>query len=111
MASLVDMGGRMRLIVADVRAEAVIDDMPGLPVAKVMWKPMPDWETGTKAWIYAGGAHHSVLSYSLSAEILRDYAQMAEIEFVHIGEKTEIDTFRQNIALMDRNINMNRIYT
>jgi L-arabinose isomerase len=99
--SLIDMGGRMRLIVADVQAVKPIQDMPNLPVARVMWKPLPDLQTGAKAWIYAGGAHHSVMSYSLTAGIMRDYAEMAGIEFVHIGTDTDIETFKRDLMLGD----------
>jgi len=99
--SLVDMGGRMRMIVADVEAVQPIQDMPNLPVARVMWKPLPDLEIGAKAWIYAGGAHHSVLSYSLNADIMRDYAEMAGIEFVHIGADTDIEAFKRDLMISD----------
>ena len=99
--SLVDMGGRMRLIVADVEAVAPIEDMPNLPVARVMWKPLPDFETGAKAWIYAGGAHHSVMSYSLNAGIMRDYAEMAGIEYVHIGAQTDIEGLKRDLMISD----------
>ena len=99
--SLIDMGGRMRLIVADVEAVAPIENMPNLPVARVMWRPLPDFETGAKAWIYAGGAHHSVLSYSLNAGIMRDYAEMAGIEYVHIGAETDIERFKRDLMISD----------
>ncbi len=100
-ASLVDMGGRMRLVVAEVEAVKPIHAMPKLPVARVMWKPLPDFTTGVKAWIYAGGAHHSVMSYSVTADMLRDWAHMAGIEFVHIGKDTEINAFRRDLELSD----------
>jgi L-arabinose isomerase len=101
LATLVDMGGRMRLITADVEAVKPIHEMPKLPVARVMWRLLPDIETGAKAWIYAGGAHHSVLSYSLNADIMRDYAEMADIEFVHIGKNTDIETFKKDLMISD----------
>ena len=46
VVSLIDMGGRMRLIVQDVECVKPIMEMPNLPVAKVMWKAMPSLETG-----------------------------------------------------------------
>jgi L-arabinose isomerase len=101
MVSLVDMGGRMRLIVADVEAVEPIHPMPKLPVARAMWKPLPDLETSAQAWILAGGAHHSVLSYSLDAQIMSDFAEIAGIEFVHINEKTDIATFKRDLMLAD----------
>ncbi|MBR6085293.1 MAG: L-arabinose isomerase, partial [Spirochaetales bacterium] len=42
VASLIDMGGRMRLIVQDIEAIKPIMEMPNLPVARVMWKGLPD---------------------------------------------------------------------
>jgi L-arabinose isomerase len=102
MVSLVDMGGRMRLIVADVEAVKPVKSMPKLPVASVMWKILPDFETGAKAWIYAGGAHHSVLSYSLDSDIMRDFAEMVDIEFVHIGKGINIDAFKKDLISTDQ---------
>ncbi|MBN1891161.1 MAG: L-arabinose isomerase [Clostridiales bacterium] len=100
-ASLIDMGGRMRLIVADVKAVKPIQDMPKLPVARVMWSPLPDFETGAKAWIYAGGAHHAVMSYSITADMMRDYAEIAGIEYVHIGAETQIEDLKRDLMLSD----------
>ena len=36
--SLIDMGGRLRLIVQDIECVKPIMEMPNLPVARVMWK-------------------------------------------------------------------------
>ena len=52
LVSLIDMGGRMRLIVNDAKAVTPLKDMPKLPVARVMWKPMPDLKTSAEAWIH-----------------------------------------------------------
>lgn len=101
IASLVDMGGRLRLIVNDVTAVAPLHEMPKLPVARVMWRPMPDLATGTESWILAGGAHHNVMSYALTAEHMRDWAEMMNIEFVHIGEKTTIPDLRNELRWSD----------
>ena len=75
--------------------------MPKLPVDQVMWKPMPDLETSAEAWILAGGAHHTVLSYDLTADQMKDFAEMMDIEFVHINEKTDIDELKRNLMLAD----------
>ena len=74
VVSLIDMGGRLRLIVQDIEAVKPIMPMPNLPVARVMWRAMPDLTTGVECWITAGGAHHTVLSYDVTAEQLRDAA-------------------------------------
>ena len=103
VASLIDMGGRMRLIVQDIQAIKPIMEMPNLPVARVMWKGLPDLATGIECWIMAGGAHHTVLSYDVDAEMLADWARIMGIEFVHIGadttaEKLEKELFFNDIA-------------
>ena len=72
VASLVDMGGRLRLIVQDIHCVKPIMPMPNLPVARVMWVAEPSLTTGLECWITAGGAHHTVLSYDVSAEQMRD---------------------------------------
>jgi L-arabinose isomerase len=101
VVSLVDMGGRLRLIVQDVLAVKPIYDMPNLPVARVMWKAMPDLKTGAECWIIAGGAHHTVFSYSITAEQMQDWAEMMDIEFVHISESTTVENLKQQLFLQD----------
>jgi len=101
VASLIDMGGRLRLIVQDILCVKPSQTMPNLPVARVMWKPLPDLERGAECWILAGGAHHTVLSYDVDAEILRDWARIMEIEFVYINEKTEPETFEKELLISD----------
>lgn len=101
VVSLVDMGGRLRLIVQDIICVKPILEMPNLPVARVMWKPMPDLMTGGEAWIQAGGAHHTVLSYDVTADQMRDWARMMDIEFVHINKDTNIVRFEQDLMISD----------
>jgi L-arabinose isomerase len=93
------MGGRMRLIVLDAEAVKVPRDMPKLPVARVMWKPEPDFFTGCEAWIYAGGAHHTVFSYAVTAEDMRLWAEQTGIECVCIDKDTEIPGFKRELAV------------
>ena len=99
--SLIDMGGRLRLICQDIECVKPIMDMPNLPVARVMWKAMPDLLTGVEAWITAGGAHHTVLSYDVTAEQMRDWARMMDIEFVHISKDTTIENLEHDLFLSD----------
>jgi len=100
VVSLVDMGGRMRMIVNDIECSKPML-MPKLPVARAMWKPMPDLQTSAQAWILAGGAHHSVLSYDLDAEHMRDFAEIMDIEFVHIHKGTCINQLKQELFFAD----------
>jgi L-arabinose isomerase len=99
--SLVDMGGRMRLIVLDVNAIDVPRDMPKLPVARVMWKPEPDFFTSCEAWILAGGAHHTVFSYNVTAGEMVLWAEMTGIECVCINKDTNIRDFKRELAVND----------
>ncbi len=99
LVSLVDMGGRLRLIVHDINCVVPNQSMPNLPTARVMWKAEPDLATGAKCWILAGGSHHSTLTYALDAEVLRDWARMMEIEFVHIKKDTVPDALERELFL------------
>lgn len=101
LVSLVDMGDRFRMIVNDVECVAQEREMPELPVAGVLWKPLPDLSTASEAWIRAGGAHHFTLSYALTAAHMRDYAELLGIEFIHIGTKTDIEIFTRDLAYSD----------
>ncbi len=96
-ASMIDMGNRFRLLVNEVEAVKPQHDLPKLPVARVLWKPYPDMQTGCAAWIYAGGAHHTCYSQNLTSEHLIDFAEMANIECVLIGKKTDLHQFRNEL--------------
>lgn len=100
-ASLIDMGGRMRLIIAEAEAVQPTIDMPKLPVARVLWKPEPSLEVGAEAWIYAGGAHHTVFSTVVTAEQLIDWADMVGIEYVLINKDTTILNLRNELRWND----------
>jgi L-arabinose isomerase len=96
-ASIVDMGNRFRLLVNEVIAVTPTHQLPKLPVARVLWKPYPDMKTGCSAWIQAGGAHHTGYSQNLTAEHMRDFADMAGIEFALIGKNTDLYQFRNEL--------------
>ncbi len=100
-ASLIDMGGRMRLIIADVNAIELPHSLPKLPVARALWVPEPSMTVGAEAWIYAGGAHHTVFSYEVTAEDLIDWAEMMDIEYVHINKDTKINSFKKELQLSE----------
>ena len=99
--SLVDLGNRLRLICAEVECISTPEPMPKLPVASAMWKPYPDFKNGVMAWLLAGGAHHSVLSYTLTKEHIIDFARMAGIECVVIGKNTDVSDFELKLMLGD----------
>ena len=101
VVSLIDMGGRLRLICQDIHCVRPIMPMPNLPVARVMWQAEPSLTTGVECWITAGGAHHTVLSYDVTAEQMKDWANMMDIEFVHIGHDTTVEGLEQQLFLND----------
>ncbi|MDT4763320.1 L-arabinose isomerase [Sphaerochaeta sp. PS] len=101
LASLVDMGGRLRLIVQNIEVVKPIYKMPNLPVARVMWRPEPNLKVGSHLWILAGGAHHAVLSYDADAQMLEDWCEIMGIEYVHITKDTTVESLKQQLFLSD----------
>ena len=100
-ASIVDMGNRFRLIVNTVEAVAPQNELPKLPVARVLWKPHPDMNTGCAAWILAGGAHHTCYSQNLTSTNMEDFADMAGIEYVLIDEQTQLRQLKNELKWSD----------
>ncbi|WP_116789064.1 L-arabinose isomerase [Flavobacterium psychrotrophum] len=100
-ASIIDVGNRFRMIVNEVEAVEPQHELPNLPVARVLWKPLPDMKTGCAGWIYAGGAHHTAYSQNLSAETIQDFTEMAGIEFIRIGKDSTIDSIKNELRWND----------
>jgi len=99
-ASLVDLGNRFRLIVHELNAVEP-PKLPKLPVARAVWEPEPDFKTGIAAWIYAGGAHHTGYSYTVTAEMMEDFAEIAGVEIAVIDNKTELRSFKRELRHND----------
>ncbi len=99
--SLIDMGNRFRLIILDVEAIKKPHDMPNLPVANVLWKPMPNLEESAEAWIYAGGAHHTVFSYEVTSSDMIDFAEALDIEYIYINKDTKINELKKELLIND----------
>ncbi|MEJ7769944.1 MAG: L-arabinose isomerase [Chitinophagaceae bacterium] len=95
--SVIDMGNRFRVLVNEVEAVEPLQSLPKLPVARVLWKPLPDMRTALSAWILAGGAHHTGYSQTLTPEHLEAFAEMAGVEFVLIGRETKIYQFKNEL--------------
>ena len=96
-ASLIDMGDRFRLVVNEVEVVPQPKALPKLPVARAVWKALPNLDVAAEAWILAGAAHHSVYSQAITAEHLRIMAEIFGIEFLLIDRKTEIPAFKNEI--------------
>ena len=99
--SLIDIGGRLRLIAQDVECEKPFQSMPNLPVARTMWKPAPSFLEGLECWIIAGGAHHTVLSYDITDETVRDFARIMGIELVVINNDTTKNSLERDVMIGD----------
>jgi len=96
-ASLIDMGNRFRMIVNPVEVVSPDQDLPKLPVARVVWIPQPNLKVGAAAWILAGGAHHTGFSMAVTAEHLEDFTDIAGLEYVLIDRNTAIPQFKKEL--------------
>ncbi|MDU8925087.1 L-arabinose isomerase [Pasteurellaceae bacterium LIM206] len=101
-ATIVDMGNRFRMIVADIQAVEKPQDMPNLPVGHAFWRLEPDFDIGTQAWILAGGAHHSAFSLDVDADMLQMFAEYFEIECVHINKDTRLAQLKNELRWNDK---------
>ncbi len=100
-ASLVDLGDRFRMIVNAVDVVQPEAPTPKLPVARALWKPQPNLQVGAAAWIYAGGAHHTVFSQALRAEHIYDFSEMAGVEYLQIDQSTELRALKNELRWND----------
>ncbi len=100
-ASIVDMGNRLRLIVNEVDVIMPDQKLPKLPVARAIWKPLPNLPTAAAAWIYAGGAHHTAFSQAITSEYIYDFAEMAGLELLMIDKDTCIPQFKKELRWND----------
>ncbi|MBK7107010.1 MAG: L-arabinose isomerase [Ignavibacteriae bacterium] len=99
--SLIDLGNRFRLITNEVEVVNPDKDLPKLPVARAMWIPKPNLEIGAAAWIYAGGAHHTVFSQSITSEFIEDFSEIADIEHLLINDSTNISELKKELRWND----------
>jgi L-arabinose isomerase len=100
-ASIMDMGQRFRMVANVVDVVPTDEPLPNLPVARALWLPRPNLKVAAAAWIHAGGAHHTSFSYAVTAEHLRDFAEMAGMEFLLIDEKTRLEDFKKELRWND----------
>ena len=97
VASLVDMGEKFRLIVNEIDVIQPEAPLPKLPVARAVWLPRPSLKVAAAAWIYAGGAHHTGFSQSLSMEHMEDFAEIAGVELIIIDAETRLRELRRQL--------------
>ena len=99
--TLVDMGGRMRMIVAELDVVKADHPMPKLPTARAVWIPRPDFKRGAQGWIEAGGAHHAAFCQAVTAEEWEDFAGMAGLEAIRLGADLDLRALRNELRWND----------
>ncbi len=97
VTAIVDMGSRFRIVLNEIEAIDPPKGFEKLPVARVLWRPLPNLVTASEAWILAGGGHHTAYSDGVTAEYIRNFAEMMQIEFVEINSETTIPKFRNEL--------------
>jgi L-arabinose isomerase len=100
-ATVLDLGNRFRMIVNPVDVVEPEKPLGKLPVARAVWIPRPDLKTAAGAWILAGGAHHTGFSQAVTAEMLEDFAEMADIEYLLIDNETRLEAFKKELRWND----------
>jgi L-arabinose isomerase len=102
-ASVIDLGNRFRLLVNEVEVVPPEKPLPKLPVARAVWIPKPNLQLAASAWIYAGGAHHTGFSQTVTTDMIEDFAAIAGVELVVIDAETRLRQFKQAL-------NWNEVY-
>ena len=100
-ATILDMGNRFRMIVNEVDVVLPEAYLPMLPVARAVWVPRPNLKVAAAAWILGGGAHHTGFSIAVTAEEMEDFADMAGVEYLLIGDNTTISEFKKECRWND----------
>ena len=96
-AAVVDMGNRFRCVVNELDVIKPEAELPKLPVARVLWKPLPNLTTSAESWILAGGGHHTAFSNIITTDMLRDWCEMVGIECAVIDANTTVPQFRNEL--------------
>jgi L-arabinose isomerase len=99
--TLVDMGGRMRMIVAELDVVKADHPMPKLPTARAVWIPRPDFKRGAQAWIEAGGAHHAAHCQAVTSGEWEDFGNMAGLEVIRFGADLDLRALRNELRWND----------
>jgi L-arabinose isomerase len=91
---LLDLGDRFRLVLNEVDVVAPTGRLERLPVARAVWAPRPDLATAAETWLMAGGPHHTSFSQALHPSHLSEFAEMAGVELLAIGDRTTVSDFK-----------------
>ena len=97
VVGLSDVGDRFRLTANVIEIVEPDEPLPGLPVARAVWKPAPDLATSAESWLLAGAPHHTVLSTAVGVEALEDFARIAQTELLLIDAATDQRQFAREL--------------
>ncbi len=97
VVGLLDLGERFRLVLDDIEVVRPPEELPRLPVARALWAPRPGLKVAAEAWLLAGGPHHTSLSTALTRTHLEDFAEMAGIELIAIGDGTTVTDIKKEL--------------
>lgn len=78
--TMADFGTNYRLLVNEIELIEPTEAAPLLPVARVLWKPLPNFEVGVRTWIELGGGHHTVATTQITSEQMLDLAKLLNLE-------------------------------
>jgi L-arabinose isomerase len=107
-ATLLDMGGRMRMIVAELDVVKPEHPMPKLPTARAVWIPRPDFRRGAQGWIEAGGGHHAAFCQAVTSTEWEDFAAMVGIEAIRLGADLDLRALRNELRWNDAAMKLSR---
>ena len=82
--TVADFRDGFRMLYYPVDCHKAEAETPHLPVAKQLWTPKCGLKAGATQWIQAGGGHHTVLSFTVKPQQLRDLATMLHCQLVEI---------------------------
>jgi L-arabinose isomerase len=99
--TLVDMGGRMRMIAAELDVVKPDHPMPKLPTARALWIPRPDFRRSAAGWIEAGGAHHAAFCQAVTADEWEDFGKMAGLEVIRLDANLDLRALRNELRWND----------
>ncbi|MCR5045914.1 MAG: L-arabinose isomerase [Treponema sp.] len=97
VSAVVDMGNRFRCVVNEINVIDPPEDLPKLPVARMLWEPMPNLSTSAESWILAGGGHHTAFSNIITTQMVRDWAEMVGVECLVIDKDSTVPQIRNEL--------------
>lgn len=99
--TLVDMGGRMRMIIAELDVVSPEHAMPRLPTARAVWIPRPDFKRGARGWIEAGGGHHAAFCQAVTADEWEKFGEMAGLEVIRLDASLDLRALKRELRWND----------